>query len=169
MKTEFIQSLQAAKPQGRIFLACFYPGTKCFQYERKCSPSHQAASSTAQVTQVSIFNKLLNVFWLSVLLYCIGDSLSKSKLFPRVLYLIFQTVFTSLTGKSFRPNPSISPAWYWYFLTHQDRRVLLDTPLTHQEQEILCPGKDENSYLPWHLISNPEEHYYGRGALRLGF
>lgn len=41
--------------------------------------------------------------------------------------------------------------------------MLLDTPLTHKEQEIHCPDKDENSYLPWHLLSNPEDDDSGRG------
>lgn len=81
-------------------------------------------SSTAQVTQVSLFSGLLNLFWLSVLLYCISNFLSKVQPFSLLSYLIFQSTFTMLSGETS----------YWihlYSLPVRDGQVLLDTLQTH--------------------------------------
>lgn len=52
----------------------------------------------------------------------------------------------------------------------RDGQVLLDAPQTHKEQEIRCPVKDENSYLPWHLTPTPEQHMIlGGGDPHTGF
>lgn len=112
-------------------------------------------SSTAQVTQVSLFTGLLNLFCLSVPLYCISNFLSKVQPFPLASYLIFQSIFTMLPGETSQwTHPSsLSGA---AFLPAGDGQVLSDALQTHKKQEIFCPAKDESSYLPWHLTPTPE-------------
>lgn len=107
-------------------------------------------SSTAQVTQVSRFTGLLKIFWLSVLLYCISNFLSKIQPFPLASYLIFQRISTVLSGQtSYRTCPwSLSSA---AFLPVEDGQVLSDAPQSHRRQENFCPAGDENRYLSWHM------------------
>lgn len=114
------------------------------------SVSPGITSSTAQVTQVSLFTGLLKIFWLSVLLYCISNFLSKVQPFPLASYLIFQRISTTLSGEtSYWSRPcSLSSA---AFLPVEDGQVLSDTPQSHRKQENFCPAEDENRYLSWHL------------------
>ena len=127
----------------------------CYSAAESTVALTEQTSSTAQVTQVSLFTGLLNHFWLSVLLYCISNFFSKIQHFPMASYLIFQCIFTMSSGETaYWTHPSsLSGA---AFPPVGEGQVLSDALQIHKKQEIFGPAKDENSYLTWHMTPTPE-------------